>query len=81
MPLPKEDPFSHPKLGKMRDMMLGNSITPNRPDEPKAVTGHLKNDQSGYAAPNTITLTLVPGPSEVQVTPIPALEKTQSPKQ
>lgn len=80
VPLPQEDPFSHPSLGKMRDMMLGNSISPNRPDEPEAASIHLKNEKTGSAAPNTITLTLVPGPSDVQVTPIPASDRTPSPK-
>ncbi len=57
-PLPEEDPYSHPSMGKIRNLMLGNSITPNRPDEPEAVPAAAKNRPTVSAAPNTITLTL-----------------------
>lgn len=51
VPLPQEDPFSHPRMGLVRNMMLGSSITPNRPDAPSTSGAPEVNREAPAAAP------------------------------
>lgn len=70
--LPREDPFSHPSLGNMRNLMMGSSITPNRPDNPAAAPAPEATRPQAPSA-NTITVTIVPEPTSVppRITPAP----------
>jgi len=51
VPLPQEDPFSHPRLGQVRDIMKGASLTPNRPDASASPSSAAVNRAAPQAMP------------------------------